>query len=319
MSEAEDLLVPEDHPLYSPRWLTFETEQVSYLRKQIQMWIYTGVTGAIVVGNARTGKTTAMERIRKDLTNLRNNETIKSHVINIPVMDVGNVSNTLRALHRSIGENPKTSLRVEHIRTEVLEYFTDMALSHNTNLVLFIDEFQRLKMKQIEVFADLQNEMALRGATLTALFFGNLKQSRTNIESSSLPEYDHLRGRFFNQVHNFSGLRSREEVKKCLKCYDSLRFPVDSGPTYTEWFLPSDFQNGFRLENLASSIWKVFSGMAMKSGFKSWPMFYFINTINPLLINYLPHAGVGNYCDDMVIKCIDVSGIFSPSFFGDFE
>src|SRR5690606_35619134 len=121
-------------------------------------------------------------------------------------------------------------------------------------LLLFVDEMQRLSLKQLNIFAELYDRLLVQRIHLMTVFIGNHPQCMELIELTKLDTSAHIRGRFFTQYYRFKGLASRKELEICLAQYDSLKYP-DDGPTYTEYFLPDAYQKGFRFISLSSGLW----------------------------------------------------------------
>jgi len=129
------------------------------------------------------------------------------------------------------------------------------------------------------------------------------------IEIMNDDSHSHIRGRFFTLSTNFYGLKSEKDVKDCLKQYDTLRFPLEAGPTYTEYFLYNDFIKGWRLASISRLMWKVFREYKRKYKLTTWGMQYFIVATNILLTDFLPHYGVDSVSEQMVNVAIELSGL----------
>lgn len=60
--------------------------------------------------------------------------------------------------------------------------------------------------------------------------------------------------RFLSEPLAFDGRTSVEELKEILKTFDEgTEYPEGSGWSYTRFFLPQAFEQGFRLQTYASS------------------------------------------------------------------
>ena len=148
------------------------------------------------------------------------------------------------------------------------------------------------------------------GTTLTVFFVGNDDESSSLVDmvETESKDYAHIRGRFFMYQHEFHGLRSVDDVKACLNQYDILRYP-DHGPSYTGYFLPEDFKDGFRLASLSGDLWEAFSTYKRSLGLSSWGMHYFVSTVYILLVDMIPSYGVDEVCSEMIHECIDGSAL----------
>jgi hypothetical protein len=299
------------HPLYQPMWLKFMTPEVISLDSQIKQWINFGITGGIILEDARSGKTTASEMLRDTYTCRSNGRPIQSHRFTVSKLDKKTITNCIRRLYVSTGGEKTLSFRASDKYFDQIEsYFTDLSTANDEGIVLlFVDESQRLSIDQLDVFADLQNSLRERGVTILIYFIGNLAESSKILAMIKAPEYDYLRGRFFTQQYNFNGLHTLGQIKACLSQYDTARYPEHNGPTYTEYFLPNDYARGWRLESAAKLIWEVYQSYKSNANSKTWGMKYFVGTINPLLTDYLPKFGVARLNTNMVKRCFNVSGL----------
>jgi hypothetical protein len=299
------------HPLYQPMWLKFMTPEVAALDSQIKQWIHCGITGGIILGDARVGKTTASEILYNTYVSRRNGKTIPGHRFTVTKLDKRTIGNCWRRLYVSIGGEETLSQRQsDKYISQIENYFTDLSLLNDERTVLlFVDECQRLSLEQLDVFADLQNSLRDRRVTLLIYFIGNRAEYSKTLKMIQAEEYDHLRGRFFGQQYYFSGIHTLLQVEACLSQYDKTRFPEKDGPTYTEFFVPRDFADGWRLESQADLIWKAYKRYAGDAHRTTWGMKYFIGTINPLLSDYLPKYGIKKLNMEMIKRCIDVSGL----------
>lgn len=299
------------HPLYQPMWLKFMTPEVVALDSQIKQWIYCGITGSMILGDARTGKTTASEILCNTYVSRQDGKPIPGHRFTVSKLDKRTLGNCWRRLYVSIGgEETLSQRRSDKYISQVENYFTDLSLLNEERIVLlFVDECQRLSIEQFDVFADLQNSLRDRRVTLLIYFIGNRAEYSKTLEMIQAEEYDHLRGRFFGQQYYFCGIHTLLQVEACLSQYDTTRYPENDGPTFTEFFLPKDFANGWRLASQAELIWKAYKKFAGASNHSTWGMKYFIGAINPLLTDYLPKYGTHKLNMEMIKRCIDVSGL----------
>ncbi len=73
----------------------------------------------------------------------------------------------------------------------------------------------------------------------------------------------HLIGRFMMRETLFRGIRSEEELAYVLTAYDiSTDWPEGSGISYTHHFFPRAFEIGFRLTDLAATLWSIYQALA---------------------------------------------------------
>ncbi|GAB1266565.1 hypothetical protein NBRC116493_35360 [Aurantivibrio infirmus] len=299
-----------EHPIFKPLWLQFTTPSVKQLHQKLKQWIYCGITGGVIVGDARIGKTTAIEILHNRYTTRSKGQRIHCHRFVVPKRDTPTIANCLRALYFSAEFTLGKTKKADEMSEQLVHYFLDLACENDDKVVLLIvDEFHRLSINQIEVFAELHDKLRLLNASLHVYLMGNANEAEKLIGASERTEYAHLRGRFFNQKYYFSGIQNINDLKQCLRMYDVTRYPEETGPTYTEYFLPADFKKGWRLEQQAKLIWECYSTHRNELSINSWGMKYFVGTVSPLLTDYLPQYSTAQLSRNMVEKCIEVSGL----------
>ncbi|MNR11486.1 hypothetical protein D3C85_1277880 [compost metagenome] len=89
--------------------------------------------------------------------------------------------------------------------------------------------------------------------------------------------------------HAFRGIREKDDFVTCLGYYDSSVFPVNTNWTYTRFFFPKAYANGFRLADFGDELWAAFVESYDGLGFRSRmeiPMKYFTKTIEILMMDY---------------------------------
>lgn len=301
----------DDHPLYNPLSLFLRTSEIDRLSETLTQWLWTGQTGGFIKGKPRVGKSTALKMLSDEL-HTRTGKPIPSHVFTVPPRDKG----TIQAIYRNLCISADIKLTSSRLRNtdalfeDFFHYLMDMALiTKSKRVLLFVDEMQRLTVDQIEVFAELHDLAGERDVLLTVVFTGNDTQCDKLIERIKTRERELVHKRFFTQELSFTGLRSLKDVRDCLGQYDKLRFPTQTGPTYTQAVLPDEFASGFRLKSLSSIIWDVFREHQRALKLEAWAMKYFTTAISTLLVDYLPEFGVDNFCEETVERCIEVSGL----------
>lgn len=298
-----------EHPVFDPLRLHLHTPAMTRLADEAHRWLWTGITGGLIYGAARTGKTTAVDGLAAQL-HTRGNVKIPVYRISVPRRDQSTVMSIYRHLCWSVHLRESPRDRADHLSERLIHYIADRAVEAECQqAVLVVDEMQRLHVEQFDAFAELYDNLKRfenPPVLLTTLFVGNDPECWDLVEHIQQPRYSHIRGRFFTQGIEFLGLTSIKEVEHCLAQYDTLRYPAD-GPTYTENFLPDAFIKGWRLASWSSDIWRVFRSYQQSYHIRSWGMQYFTTAINALLTDYLPRSGVEQFSDEIMHACIALS------------
>jgi hypothetical protein len=299
-----------DHPIFNPYDFLISTPPMKRLKNVLDGWLWTGITGGIIRGEARCGKTTAVTQLAKGLKT-RGGKTIPTHFFTVPARDRRTINALYRALTVSASLPLNKASPVEPMFSNLVHFFMERCLENGTKqFVILVDEAQRLSLSQYNVFAEFHDFVREEFKTLfTVIFIVNSDEAEIVFDSVADRRYRHIYGRFFKKVTDFYGIQSVSDVRKCLKEYDTLRFPNHTGPTYTEFFLPKFVKNGWRYSSLSSTIWSVFREFQRDYHLTSWGMESFICTANILLYDFFPKYGPDQCNQDMVRAAINVSGL----------
>jgi hypothetical protein len=137
-------------------------------------------------------------------------------------------------------------------------YATRARNSGGNHIVLIIDEAQKLHEPEFHTLCNLQNELDSLGFKLTVISVGTHQltyQHELLIQTGNM----HLMARFMVRSARFRGILNEEELRLVLKGYDSqTEWPVGSGTSFTQYFFPQSFKDGFRIANSASDLWNIF-------------------------------------------------------------
>jgi len=305
--------VPSDHPLFNPTVFFIPTPMIDDLRARIERWLWCGASGGYIVGSARIGKSRALQFLSHHLTT-RTGEALPVVRINLKGRDKKTIASVWRNMLYAIGQAPASDRELsDTMSIRVTAYFAEQSLRNkNRQIVLVVDEFQRLLIRQLAAFAELYDELVELGVHLIVVFVGNEGESEHLLEQISDHQYEHLYGRFFMQRYHWHGLRSREAVGVCLKEFAKVKYPADTGPTLLQSFLPLLHKQDWHLTSLATPLWQIYReeyGKPLK--LSSWPMQYFIATVKTLILDYLPRYGVNSpeMIEEMIRYSLAVSGL----------
>lgn len=217
------------HPIESGNFL-IPTPQIQELSQTIQWWLENRITGAVIYGKPRIGKTSAMMLI---------GETLLKGVYNIPYFYMSAVqeskpsessfySNLLQAVNHPKPNNQNKAQK----RIQLLDYFLVIARdSQQDRLVLMIDEAQNLTEYHYDWLISLYNELYFRDVQLITFLVG---QEQLNLQKQTFLEMGmaQIVGRFMVDSQEFYGIRSKHEIKEVLKAFDSkIEFPEGESVT----------------------------------------------------------------------------------------
>src|SRR5581483_5242941 len=145
-------------------------------------------------------------------------------------------------------------------RSRLVEFLHEYAAQHHSRLVLILDEAQKLHEMQYRWLVDVHNELDNRGVGVTWLLVGQEELAHQR-DVFVMAKRMQIVGRFMVHQYTFTGLQSVEDFKQCLECYDDgelTEHPPHSGWSFTRYFFPAAFANGWRLASQAATLWEVF-------------------------------------------------------------
>ncbi len=280
-----------------------ETPMSIELEEKVKNWVWNGFLGGYILGNSRIGKTKSIRCISEKISN-RYGELIPIHRVTIPRRDVATVASIFKNICYSLKMSLKNRVTANEMSNDLVHYFAELALQNKSKqVVIIVDEMQRLKVNQIEAFNELHDCLADLGLNLSIFFVGNTKTSIPLLKQIKTSNNDHIWGRFFKHEFYFHGLRSQIQLAQVLSEYDK---------TQTKKYLPKEYAKGWRIRSLSHLIWEVYSdNFKSKLTVQSWGMQYFTAMMRILLVDYLPVHGITNdeNIKSMVYNSIEASGL----------
>jgi hypothetical protein len=153
--------------------------------------------------------------------------------------------------------------------------------------ILFMDEAQRLQQQHFDWIKDIYNDLRLKGVILLPILVGQqqlLDQKKAFLRAGV--EGEAIVNRFMLYEHPFRGIREKEDFATCLGFFDSTPYPANSSWTFTKFFVPQAYANGFRLAHVKDILWDAFCDAYQELKLKSKmeiPMQYFSKTIEIIL------------------------------------
>lgn len=298
------------HPLLIDRYRV-HTQAIEQLHQTIKVWLFTGATGGYVWGEPRSGKTTALEYVAGALRT-RAGKPVTAFTFNAKTFTRVTDNKLWAAILSAAGHG------MAHVGNAIDKYqrlVSFLAEHAQTNeaqqVVLIIDEAQKWQRLEFEMMVDLHNDLRGRGVQLCTILVGT-RELRERAQQLDKHFNGHIRGRFFLRMAEYRGLQNTREIAFALRQYDDvLRWPDDAGVPFTQYLLPDDYQNGFRLEAYAGLLWHVFTEMREQHGYADWPMAYFVVLVQVLLLDYLPQYGSDSCDESMVASALENTGLCS--------
>jgi hypothetical protein len=197
-------------------------------------------------------------------------------------------------LLEAVGHPKPTTGTIMDRRSRLINKLLDMlSKSGQRRLVLFADEAQKLEQEEYEWLWEVHDALERRGFRMTTFLVGQPKLvNRKN--ALKLSGESQIVARFMIEESQFHGLRSKDDVQRCMKGYDTSLFPQGSDWSFTRFFLPKAWSRGYRLETAAPDLWQTFrsvhDSLELPSGDMEIPMTYFARSVEYLLTEVAPEV-----------------------------
>lgn len=274
------------HPVFSKRYV-IATPAIDAFYNQIIRCVNYKIPGAITWALPRYGKTSAIRYCR---------QAVAAEYPNLPIYKIfcekktksvesAFFSNVLEA----VGHRYPFSGRNEEKRSRLKNFLVERAVaSGHYMVILFVDEAQRLSITEYEWLRDVHDALDESDVKLIVFLVGQHELfNQKNVLNTT--GQTHITGRFMVDELPFKGVISGDDVATCLQCYDDFCFPTDSGWSFTRFFFPKAYENGFRLTTCASDVWAAFRDASLEANLGQQieiPMAYFVRAIEMGLIDY---------------------------------
>lgn len=214
-------------------------------------------TGCCFVGPSGTGKTSALVVI-EELIKVRwpNLYVVRHHTHNNKVPSIRaffkHFLNTLN--------HPERTGETIDLRRRLVNWLVDEARTSGLNLVLMmIDEAQAMEIADFEFLKDVYNDLAEQQVQLVTVLMAQSPDFDRVVKKLRHERRLDLIGRFAMRIVPFRAYNSLEDLRSILQFIDQAIFPEDSGITWTSFYFPEAYSNGFRMVD--QSI-KFFSAIA---------------------------------------------------------
>jgi hypothetical protein len=279
------------HPVITKQYLII-TPVITKVYSLIRDRVYMRTTGTFMYATPRMGKTTCASAIQTLLEAEFPNIFVIRFIAEPSKQQSAMLIDILSADKLAI---PK-SARYKELQKRLMTHIqSSLVMRNGKQFVLMIDEMQNLSEENLTDLATIHNRLEPLGIKMTTIGFG---QPEIMARRSALlaTNQSFLIARFLSEPIPFSGCASKEDLEEILRSYDEKQFyPEDSDYTFTRFFLPMAYENGFRLIQYAKSIWLALRKSAAGLAIDSIPMEHLSRTIEFLLV-------VGQQKDDSKFK-----------------
>lgn len=247
---AEMQAAMEHHPLWQDEIIL--TQPLETLTHQFRLCVVGRTLGSYVAAPAGAGKSYAARHLQRDIT---------QRFTGAPVLLLSKNNNQVTSVagffsewQRTIGTDDVSGTGHElRARTE-RALLSIVQQSRKNYCVLIIDEAHQMEEDDFRYLKDIYNSLAATHCRLLTCLIGQSPELDIKLKTLQIGQQQDLIDRFATLRLSFRGLESIGELKKILKTIDSS---VYREKTWTEFFLPSAFQSGYRLENDVEEIYSI--------------------------------------------------------------
>ncbi len=276
----------ELHPILTRRY-TIVTPMMEALIAEMVQWINNGVTGAIIAGDPRRGKTKARRLMA---------QILPMHFPRLPVFHMIArlyahpservfFGDLLKAFKHSMHSEGTAAQRRDRLMEGVVSVVQS---SGQDRVVLFIDQAHRLMEMHYDWLVDFHDELNERGIELFVFLIGQL-EIVTVCDELRRAGKTQIICRFMIDSIKYFGIRSVKELKACLSSYDDKsRFPDDTDWTFTRYYFPEAYAAGWRLAHHADAFWAAFDEVRRHGsvrGAMEIPMQHFVRAAERFLLD----------------------------------
>lgn len=278
---------PGGHPIEQGDYL-IDTISINDIADSILKWVNMRNPGAIIYGAPRLGKTYGVKYLKR-FFDIKYQSQWETFIVEPRKMKTPNENRFFENFLRCVGHELYKNGKPDDKRDRLVNFLYDKGDQTLRNqIVLFIDEAERLTTLEYEWLMDVYNELDSNGITLTTILVGQTElKNRRNVYLKSAKQ---IVGRFMIHEEKFFGIRKKDELAYLLASYDNItEFPIDSNWTYKRFFFPYGFAQGLRLEQETGTIWGCIQKIRVEAGVKKKleiPMHYMIAIINYVLMKY---------------------------------
>ncbi len=267
---------------------TVPTRQIIALKNQVEEWISLNSCGAIIYGNSRSGKTSAIGYVSESLK--------KTYGAQLPVYvycatdhthtDKTFYSSLLVALGHEMAHQGTAVQMRQRLVNRIIANAMDTKYHR---AILFIDEAYLLTEKEYVWLIDIYNELHKSGVDLTVFLIGT-KELKEQKEGFIRAGKQQIVLRFMVFEFKFKGIESKFDAEICLSSLDNSMdvIGIQELVNLSELYFPMAYHDGIKLASFAKDIWDAFEIIKRKYKIHSEEilMKHFVDTIFYCLKTY---------------------------------
>ena len=262
LDPADDTVVDtaeiSHHPLMKDNAI-LPTRALEEFVNAVRLWLDNLLPGGIIFGFPRIGKTQGIRYLMDNVSGLLGSP-IPVTLISCWEYTVSGTSENrffsemLHALGYELAGSGTGALKRRRVIDCMVERAADM---REHRYLILVDEAQWLSAAHYRFLMDMHNQLKMADVRLIVLLVGQpeLQEIKENFRSA---RKRHLLGRFMTGSHRFTGVTGLSDFRRMLKALDTgSEYPIGSGITFTQYFVPKAYEAGWRFSEHADRIWSI--------------------------------------------------------------
>lgn len=289
----------DSHPIVEKNY-RIPTPMLERTYAVIRERVWTKRTGIYLYASPRMGKTTCAEEVQSLLAL----EFPKFYILRVDARRSARPSEShlfrllLDSVNHALSRRADVNLLFHNIKSDIMVQLASHGGSH---FVLIIDEMHRLSDTDLEQLLAIHNALRMERITMTTVSFAQ-PEIRDRVTGLMTQRQHQIIARFLSEPLVFEGCSSAQELGLILEAYDMhSEFPEGSGWSYTRFFLPEAYQNGFRLAAYNAALWQTLAAAVGPHGSAGIPMEHIC-----LSVEYLLLAARAEDCHNFLISEDDI-------------
>ncbi len=241
----------DSHPLRTKSFTTL-TKTIASAYQMIREQIWLGRPSLYFYSRPRMGKSQCAMAIKHLIT-----QEFHEKFVVLVSCDVSESELVVETICKAINLMPKNREKLAKLRGRLTTHIAcELSSIGGNHFLLMLDEMQALGLDDYKHLQVIQNDLKIMGITTTTIGFA---QSEINSLHATfrVAKQDAILARFLSQRIAFEGCTDESWLRELLENFDEeLIYPPHSGCSYSQFFLPQAFANGFRLSTYAPLIYK---------------------------------------------------------------
>ncbi|MFP3554038.1 ATP-binding protein [Paraburkholderia sp. SIMBA_049] len=241
-ASAEDV---SSHPLFGTVDL-IATPQTAEVYGIVKIMVVLNDSGAYISARPGAGKSCCLQILQAYFN--RDMPSLPSFILHANQQQHHSIRAFYKGLLFSLGLS--TSGETADLRARTFTQLAYLGRESRIRKILFlIDEAHRMGIFEFQFLKDVYNHLSLNGVSLITIMVGQQPNLSERIDKLRADGHEDIIGRFASKEISF---RSFETISDIEIVFDAIDLARDSnGKSWTEFFCPVAFSNGFRLSGLS--------------------------------------------------------------------